>query len=349
MKFIHTGDIHLGASPDLGYPWNEKREKEIWDSFKQLIETTRQENIDLLLIVGDLFHRQPLVRELKEIDYLFSTIPNTQVVITAGNHDFIKPNSQYQKFVWSDNVHGLWESEWQEQYFSKIDTWVYGMSYHSREIQGRRVTEARHNGDAGTHILMLHGGDESHNPFDKKGLLKSEFDYIALGHIHRPQIIAENKMAFCGALEPLDRNDIGEHGYIYGEVNERGIRTQFVPVAVRTYMPISIEVNAQTTQFELETKITEALNEKGSDNIFMITLEGFRNGEIFFSAKSIMEFGNIVRVIDETKLDYDVEKIYQKHKGSLIGDYIEHFNDKTSDIDKKAFYYGLNALLEAKK
>lgn len=349
MKFIHTGDIHLGASPDIGHPWNKKREKEIWDSFKQLIEVARQENIDLLLIVGDLFHRQPLVRELKEIDYLFSTIPDTQVVITAGNHDFIKPNSQYQKFVWSDNVHGMWGNEWQEQYFSQIDTWVYGLSYHSREISQRRAIEVQHNNDEGTHILMLHGGDESHIPFDKNGLLKSEFDYIALGHIHRPQIIAENKMTFCGALEPLDRNDIGEHGYMIGEVNERGIRTQFIPAAVRSYVPISIEVNAQTTQFELEAKIMEVINEKGSDNIFTITLEGFRNGEIFFSVKNIKELGNVVKVIDETKPDYDVEKIYHQHKGSLIGDYIEYFNGKTKDIDKKAFYYGLNALLEAKK
>ena len=349
MKFIHTGDIHLGASPDLGYPWNEKREKEIWDSFKRLIAVAKQEEVDLLLIVGDLFHRQPLVRELKEIDYLFSTIPETRIVITAGNHDFIKPNSQYQKFAWSDNVCGMWENDWQEQYYPECDTWVYGLSYHGREISQRRAREVKHNGKEGTHILMLHGGDESHLPFDKGELLKSQFDYIALGHIHRPQILAENKMAFCGALEPLDRNDIGPHGYIIGEVNERGIRTQFVAAAAREYVPISIEVNPQMTQFELANEISVAMEEKGLDNIFVVTIEGFRNGEIFFSSSRIMELGNIIKVIDESKPNFDIEKLYHQYKGSLIGDYIEYFTDKEDETSQKAFYYGLNALLEAKR
>ena len=348
MKFIHTGDIHLGAKPDVGYAWNEQREKEIWDSFRGLIETVKREGCDLLLIAGDFFHRQPLVRELKEVDYLFSTIPDTQVVLVAGNHDYIKGNSQYQKFAWSDNVTGIWEDEWQEQYFSKIDTWVYGMSYHSREIPQPLGAQVIHNGKAGKHILMLHGGDDKHIPFNKAELLKSEFDYIALGHIHRPQIIEENKMAFCGALEPLDRNDIGEHGYIKGEISKRGIRTQFMPVAIRSYITLDIEVNSQMTQFELETRISQAMAEKGIDNIYTINLEGYRNGEIFFVAKNIMELGNVVKVIDETKPDIDVSKLYRQHKGSLIGDYIEYFADKESVVEKKAFYYGLNALLEAK-
>lgn len=348
MKFIHTGDIHLGAKPDVGYAWNEQREKEIWDSFKRLIETAKQEEVDLLLIAGDFFHRQPLLRELKEVDYLFSTIPNTQVVIVAGNHDYIKGNSQYQKFAWSDNVTTMWGKDWQEQYFPDIDTWVYGMSYHEKEIPERKAKEVRHNGESGRHILILHGGDEKHIPFDKNELLKSNFDYIALGHIHIPRTIAENEMAYCGALEPLDRNDIGEHGYIKGDMNEKGIRTEFVPAAVRSYIQLDIEVNSEMTQFEVENEITKAMAEKGINNIYTINLNGFRNGELFFSSKHIMELGNIVKVIDETKPDYDVEKIYHQHKGSLIGDYIEYFSEKNSETDKKAFYYGLNALLEAK-
>jgi len=349
MKFIHTGDVHLGASPDIGFSWNEERKKEIWDSFKALIETIKQEKIDLLLIAGDFFHRQPLVRELKEINYLFSTIPNTQVVLIAGNHDYIKPNSQYQKFAWGSNVCGLWGDEWQAEYFLQIDTWVYGLSYHSREIPRKRGVEVRHNHQAGKHILLLHGGDESHIPFDKTELLNSEFDYIALGHIHKPQLIAENKIAFCGALEPLDRNDVGAHGYIKGEISESGVKTEFVEAAIRSYIPIEIKVDSQMTQFELETRVTTLMMEAGGHNLFTIKLLGYRNGEILFSSQRIMALGNVVKVIDETKPDIDIERLLRQHKGSLIGDYIERFANKDKAIEKKAFYYGLNALLEAKK
>ena len=65
MIIIHTADIHLGASPDPGYPWSRQRQEDIGNTWKRLIEKVRMEKADLLLIAGDLFHRQPLVKELK--------------------------------------------------------------------------------------------------------------------------------------------------------------------------------------------------------------------------------------------------------------------------------------------
>lgn len=87
MKFIHTADIHWGMIPDSDKPWGKKREQAIRLTFQGIIEDARDSRADLLLISGDLFHRQPLARDLKEVNYLFSTIPGTRVVIIAGNHD----------------------------------------------------------------------------------------------------------------------------------------------------------------------------------------------------------------------------------------------------------------------
>ena len=77
MHFFHIADVHLGAAPDAGFPWGARRKEEIWTSFRRLIGKAREEETDLLLIAGDLFHRQPLLRELKEVNYLFSTLPHT--------------------------------------------------------------------------------------------------------------------------------------------------------------------------------------------------------------------------------------------------------------------------------
>ena len=79
MKFLHTADIHLGAKPDAGTAYTQKREREIWNSFQQVIEICKKEEMDLLLIAGDLFHRQPLLRELKEVGYLLGKLSHTQV------------------------------------------------------------------------------------------------------------------------------------------------------------------------------------------------------------------------------------------------------------------------------
>lgn len=36
----------------------------------------------------------------------------------------------------------------------------------------------------------------------------SGFDYVAMGHIHKPEIDEKMKMAYSGSLEPIDMNDI---------------------------------------------------------------------------------------------------------------------------------------------
>ena len=65
MKFIHVSDVHLGIKPDEGKPWSEKRAQDIWDSFAEVIGAAVELKPDFLLISGDLFHAQPLKKELR--------------------------------------------------------------------------------------------------------------------------------------------------------------------------------------------------------------------------------------------------------------------------------------------
>ena len=100
MKFIHTGDIHWGMSPDSDKPWSRERSQAIRETFEEVIRQAKERDVDFLFIAGDLFHRQPLARELKEVNYLFSTIPSVHVVMIAGNHDRIRANSALMSFTW---------------------------------------------------------------------------------------------------------------------------------------------------------------------------------------------------------------------------------------------------------
>ena len=84
VKWIHIADVHLGASPDAGDAYSKVRPQELWDTFAEVIDICEREQTDLLLIAGDLFHRQPLKKELKEVDLgnqayryrLFPTFPD---------------------------------------------------------------------------------------------------------------------------------------------------------------------------------------------------------------------------------------------------------------------------------
>ena len=128
MKFIHIADVHLGAKPDRDKPWGEERESHSWQAFTDVINRARDEQVQLLLIAGDLFHRQPLMGELKEVNYQFLRIPQIQVVLIAGNRDFIGMHSCYNAFTWAENVHFLKEDRLSYTELEGLGVRVYGMS-----------------------------------------------------------------------------------------------------------------------------------------------------------------------------------------------------------------------------
>ncbi len=357
MKFIHIADVHLGACPDLGFPWSKTREKEIWESFSQIIEKIKLEKIDLLLIAGDLFHGQPLLRELKELNYLFGQIPDTSVVIIAGNHDYLKDSSAYKKISWAPNVVGLWDERCQACYLESCNTYVYGFSYPKREIKEMRYNQAFPSGhhnfakehpDA-SHILLAHGGDEKHVPIRFSALGATDFDYIALGHIHQPQILIRDKMAYAGSLEPLDRTHLGERGYIEGKIINGRTRIRFVPFAKRQYVEIAVEVNPSSTIRALQDYILQYIKKKGKQHIYCIRIKGLRDADMVLEADDFVSLGNIVEFVDETEPDYDFYEIRNRYAGTLVAAYIDSFMemDDMTEVEKKALYYGVGALLKA--
>ena len=229
MKFIHTADIHLGAEPDAGSSYTAKRPEELWNSFERLLNICEEEQTDLLLIAGDLFHRQPLPQELKEVSYLFSTIPQTRVVLMAGNHDYLRPDSAYLSTAWSRNVACLFSRECECVRFPEIGTEVYGLSYYRQEIP-ESLYDGLHPVDSDCfQVLLAHGGDALHIPFRKEKLARSGFDYVALGHIHKPQELAENRVVYAGALSPIDCGDTGPHGYVLGTWERGKVTVELCP------------------------------------------------------------------------------------------------------------------------
>ena len=349
MKIIHTADIHLGASPDLGYPWSRKRKEDIWNTWKRLIERVRLEKADLLLVSGDLFHRQPLVRELKEVNYLFSTIPDTTVVLMAGNHDYIKKGSYYPEFPWNKNVIGLWNRECVRVSIPKKNVCVYGCSYYSREVTDDLYQNVRPSGREAFHILLAHGGDEKHSPVNRERLAEAGFQYAALGHIHKPQVLLKNRIAFSGALEPIDRNDTGPHGFMKVICTQEGTTAEFVPFASCSYLDLDFDVKEETTQFELEEWVHKAIRVAGEDNIYRVRLRGLRDVKTEFSARRLEQTGNVSEVVDETRPAYDFTELSQIYEGGVIGEYVDCFAGSEDPVEQKALFYGIEALLDAKR
>lgn len=349
MKFVHTGDIHWGMCPDADKPWGKERAQAIKDTFRAIISRTKEMEADCLFISGDLFHRQPLLRDLKEMDYLFSTIPSVKVIIIAGNHDRIRENSALLSFSWSPNVTFLMDERLTSIYFEDINTEVYGFSYHRAEIKTPLLEDIQVPLNNRIQILLAHGGDASHVPMNFNSLELSPFSYIALGHIHKPQVMGERKMAYCGSPEPLDVTETGLHGFYTGEIHpvtRRLTKLEFIPAASIQYIPLAVNVSKDTTNGELCDRIEQEITSRGTNHIYRFRIRGMRAPEIEFDLYPLTSRYRIAEVIDDSEPQYDFSVLFAEHSSDMIGFFIQALQkENMSPVEKKALYYGVNALL----
>ena len=326
-----------------------ERGREIWSALEQIVNICQWKSVDLLLIAGDLFHRQPLLRELKELNFLFSKMTRTKVVWIAGNHDYVKPDSHYRTFSWGENVYPLLTREIGHVEFPELETCVYGLSYDQREILDPLYDTAVAQGRQKYEILLAHGGDEKHIPFRKEQLLKLGYDYVALGHIHKPQVLIENRVIYAGALEPIDKNDTGKHGYVEGEIGPKGTKATFVPSARREYMHLPLVVDETMTNGEVKEKMKQCIRENGIENAYKFLLKGLRDADIRFEIEKEKCFGNVIEIVDETMPYYDFETLLEKNRGNLLGRYIESFRDvEPGSVEYRALHEGVQALIMTK-
>ncbi len=346
VRFMHIADVHLGAAPDHGYLWAKDRGRELWESFRRCIADANEKKVDLLLIAGDLFHRQPEISELREVNYLFSTLQQTVVALIAGNHDYLKQGSPYLSFPWNENVIGLFSPECERVRLPALRTEIYGLSYHAQEIPEPKYDTLQAEPGDYFKILLAHGGDAEHIPMRKDRLAGAGFDYIALGHIHRPQVFIRNLAMYPGALEPIDCNDLGSHGYVIGETHRHDVKLSFVESAGRQYRQEELTVTEEDTVYSVREKLSELIRRCGAQHTYRIALVGERHPQFRPDIREYMKCGRILEVADKTVPAFHMEELRRQYRGQLVGNYIESFGDAPRGlIEEKALRYGLEALL----
>ena len=191
MRFIHMADVHfdspftvLASRENLA---NERR-LEQRKAFADTIEYIKENQIPFLFISGDLYEQKYIRKSTIEyINNLFKEIPNTQIFISPGNHDPYLINSYYMKFNWNNNVYIF---KYDIEKIELDDVNIYGYGFSSFYSEGININEIKIDNQK-NNILIMHAdldaskeAKELYNPVATRDLLK--FDYVALGHIHKP-------------------------------------------------------------------------------------------------------------------------------------------------------------------
>ena len=213
MRIVHLADSHLGFSSysRLDQHGQNRIEEMVYSGFNQAVEKIVQIHPDAVVHAGDVFHHvrpkiKPLVIFQRGLQRLNEAgIP---VIVISGNHDAPKSYSQTSPFRLFDGLQGVYIA--QRYQYERFE--VGGYNFHCipfcLEPQDY-LDEFQKIERKGRDVLVMHGLVESlknrkmrsvgeHELNDS--LLKSDFDYIALGHFHGQTPIAANAW-YSGSVE----------------------------------------------------------------------------------------------------------------------------------------------------
>ncbi len=355
VRFLHSGDIHLGMkfkNASFGAEKGKVRREELWQTFGDMIEYSVKTEKDLILISGDLFEYSTLtIKDIKRVKDTLASAEKQHIIISPGNHDPATSESPYSGVDWPDNVTILNQNGVQQVYIEELraSVWGIGAMRNENELKSELVKIKSVEGQK--NILMLHGefGSNGDYPLPSiEKLIELSMDYIALGHIHKPEFLYKN-IAYCGSLEPLDFGETGPRGFVEGELSTE-CSCRFIPFAKRNFQIVELELTKEMTVEKIVEELILSTGEKRNDNFYRIVLTGI--SPLFLDMKALeTRFKREVyylELIDRSKPDIDLEKLSYDNRGNILGMYIDSFSDEDLDdsVKKDAFYAGIYALLE---
>jgi DNA repair exonuclease SbcCD nuclease subunit len=168
---------------------------ERWEALQKIIEAGKKENIDILVISGDLFDREVNAEELRgKIRWLFSDV-EFEILIIPGNHD----REVFKSGLYFGEVH-IFRDLYQPFEYENLKIW--GFPFEPLEVEkiiyklrslGRYLDKDKIN------ILLYHGelidvsfsrndfgeeGEERYMPVKLSYFKDLKIDYVLSGHFH---------------------------------------------------------------------------------------------------------------------------------------------------------------------
>ncbi|WP_174616200.1 metallophosphoesterase family protein [Virgibacillus ihumii] len=276
ITFIHTADLHLD-SPFIGLshiPEHifKKVKDSTFDALSQLVQAAVSRNVDFVLITGDLFdnEKQNLKAQIR-LKRAFEELHRHQinVYLSYGNHDFINGNVHPVEFP--ENVFVFPDENVTSFTFEKNGqkmASIYGFSYENRAVTENKTSEYQpseiHNL---FHIAMLHGSLSSNTehdvyaPFQLGDLTEKDYDYWALGHIHKREILKENPaVVYPGNIQGRNRKESGAKGCYHVELTSSGATLTFVPLQSIQFNELNVDVADCINPHHLEQKIQQEIS-----------------------------------------------------------------------------------------
>jgi DNA repair protein SbcD/Mre11 len=357
---LHCADIHFDMPfTSLEYD-NDKsslRRQELKLVFEKIVNVAKEEKVDLMLICGDLYeHGYVRKSTIEFICQEFKKISETKVLIIPGNHDPYSANSFYSNTRWPDNVYILTEDN---PVLELKDTGVcvYGCLSGNTSIDPSKIN-----------LLLIHGtldmnfNKNAFNSISSEKLESYGMDYIALGHFHSKFSGAGMQKSIYnpGSPEPLGFDEEGEHGVFLATIYkreklDRQIEVRFIPLCMRSYRNININLYGCSTDEQVIRKVAETITAAGGmEDLYRLVLKGTTARDFRIDTRRVTaclkDKAFFIKVKDESAPDWHFDEIIREPglRGLYVKKMLERAETAKDEEEKQmvmqALYFGIQAL-----
>ena len=218
MKILHTSDWHLGH---VLYGYDRTDEQQ--NMLDQMVKIVEEQKPDVFLLCGDVYHTtdpRPAVQKMfnRTIAALCKSCPEMTIVVTAGNHDSGTKHEIFKTPWEALNVYmvGKFDKDNLDSHIIEIPGKGYVIAlpftndrYLPEDIYQQLIGLVNQRNTEGLPVVLsahtaISGVDfAGHDDVSDKQVggvdvvdvssIGDGYDYLALGHIHKPQFVHTGK------------------------------------------------------------------------------------------------------------------------------------------------------------
>ena len=272
FKFIHAADIHLdsalhGLERYQGAPVDEIRSA-TRRAFNKLIELAIDEGVAFVLLAGDLYDGD--WKDYNTGLYFVERMgrlrqAGIRVFMVAGNHDAASQITRHLRLP--DNVTMFSTKKPERVILEELDVAIVGQGFSARAVTDD-LSHAYPQGEAQLfNIGLLHTcldgkpGHEPYAPCTVDGLRSKGYQYWALGHIHKREVVSQDPwIVFPGNIQGRHIRETGSKGCTLvtvesGEIGE----VEHRDLDVMRWSLCELDVPASDTVDDIYERVRDAL------------------------------------------------------------------------------------------
>lgn len=263
MKFMHISDLHIGKRIHNCTLLEDQKY-----ILKKITEIAAEQQIDALLISGDIYDKSvPSVEAVDIFDNFITEISDEKIVVFAisGNHDSPERLDYGSRIMKKHRVHIAGDYKGNIPVVTLTDDYgkinIYSLPYLKPGTVNKRlgvqtktfeecvktaldavdISEAERNVILAHQFITAGGAEPERSDSETKSLggtdnvdvsIFDKFDYVALGHIHRPQRIGRELVRYSGSPLKYSFSECAHHkSAVIVDMKEKGtISYELIPL-----------------------------------------------------------------------------------------------------------------------